>query len=347
MPGRFSHPFSVRAPALLLALVLLGCLVARETPAAQALAVSPVLYDYEIAPGTSKQGTIMLVNDTERQSTFSLEVKNFVALGEDGAQEYLDEETPTDLASWISVDQPTINLGPGESGQFPFIINVPKDAEPGGHYASVFFYRKPAASAGTGVGVAEKIGVLILVSIPGNVREDARIESFTIQGSNVRSHLPVYFDLRLRNLGSVHFRPRGSLVIRNVFGRVVQRVSANPKNAAVLPNSVRRVESVWANTLDTSSERGFWEDVKNEWRNFAFGRYRATAEIAYGSQANQLVSSSVTFWVIPWRLLLIAAGALLILIILVKLYNRLLIRTALKKDTQQRQKTKARSERVE
>lgn len=345
MPARALNRFAtLRLRVLLVAVIIVGCLVARGTPAAQALAVSPVLYDYEIAPGGSKQGTIMLVNDTEKRDTFSLEVKNFVALGEDGAQQYLDEKTPTDLASWVSVDQPTVTLGPGENGEFPFAINVPKDAEPGGHYASVFFYRQPGSTGNAGVGISEKIGVLLLVNVPGNIREDARIESFTLQGSGVRDRLPVYFDLRIRNMGSVHFRPRGSLVIRNIFGQVVQRVSANPKNAAVLPNSVRRVESVWANTLDEISDGGFWTGVKNEWRNFAFGRYQASVDVTYGSQASQLASSSLTFWVIPWRLMLLAFGALVVLVLFIKGYNRLLVRSALKKDARQRKKKSTPSE---
>jgi hypothetical protein len=318
--------------ATLLTTILFGCLIAHAAPAAQALAVSPVLYDYEIAPGAGKQGTITLVNDTETADTFSLEVKNFVAQGEEGAQQYLDEQEPSDLASWITVNRPSVTLGPGQSADFPFAVNVPSGAEPGGHYASIFFSRKASNANGTGVGIGGKVGVLILVNVPGDVREDARIESFNVQGPLIRDRLPVYFDLRIHNLGSVHFRPRGSLVVKNLFGRLVEQTSVNPKNAAVLPNSIRRVESVWANTLTEDPSTSFWSGVMNEWHNFAFGRYEATASVIYGSKAGQLASQSVTFWVIPWRILLIALGALVVLVALVKTYNALLVRSALKKD---------------
>lgn len=327
----------MRARLIAIFLVLVGCFfVVRAAPAAQALAVSPVLFDFEIAPGVSKQGTITIINDTETEDVFRLEVQNFVAEGEEGAQTYLDEQRPSDLASWVFVSKPTVTLGPGQSAEFPFVVNVPADAEPGGHYASVFFDRAPRSANGTGVGIGGKVGVLLLVNVPGNVREDAQIESFTLRGPAIRSALPAYFDLRIRNLGSVHFRPRGSLVIKNVFGRTVQRASANPKNAAVLPNSVRRVESVWAQSLVEEPETGFIGGLKNEWKNFAIGRYKAFVEISYGSQAHELTSTELSFWVIPWRLLTLVIVALIILIALIKMYNRLLVRSALRKESRRR-----------
>ena len=329
---------SLRFRLLIISAVLLGCFVARGTPAAQAIAVSPVLFDFDIAQGSSKQGAITIVNDTDQEDVFRLEVRNFVAMGEDGAQEYLEEKELTGLASWVSVNRPSVTLAPGQAAEFPFVVTVPKDGEPGGHYASVFFSRAPRQADGTGVGIGGKVGVLLLVNVPGDVREEAQIASFTLQGPKLRSHLPAVFDLRLRNLGSVHFRPRGSLVIRNMFGQEISRVPANPKNSAVLPNSVRRVESVWANTLDEELDSGFWAEVRNEWKNFAFGRYRATVDMSYGTQAKTLTSSEVVLWVIPWRLSLFALGGLFILIFLFRTYNRLLVRSALKKDARGRRR---------
>jgi hypothetical protein len=316
--------------------VIFGCIIARPTPAAQAIAVSPVLFDFDIAQGSSKQGTVTIINDTDQEDVFRLEVRNFIAMGEDGAQEYLEEQEPTGLASWVSVNRPSVTLAPGQSAEFPFVVTVPADGEPGGHYASIFFSRAPREANGTGVGIGGKVGVLVLVNVPGEVREEARIESLTLQGDAWRSHLPAVFDLRIRNLGSVHFRPRGSLIIRNIFGQEIVRVPANPKNSAVLPNSVRRVESVWANTLEEELETGFWAEVRNEWKNFAFGRYTATVDISYGAQKKSLISPQVVLWVIPWRLSLFALGGLFVLVLLLKGYNRLLVRSALKKESRRR-----------
>ncbi|HWQ99983.1 MAG TPA: hypothetical protein VN397_04035 [Candidatus Methylomirabilis sp.] len=297
--------------------------------AVRAMTVSPVLFEFDVAKGTSKQETIKIWNDTEQVQTYSLAVQNFVATGEDGAQEYLDEKEPTGLASWVIVDRPTVTLQPGESADFPFAVNVPADAEPGGHYATVFF-AVGSETAETGVGIASRTGVLLLVNVPGEIREDARVESFRLMGGGTLSRLPATFELRIRNLGSTHFRPRGTLVIRNLLGSVVTRVAANPKSSAVLPQSVRRVYSVWANTMEVPSG-GFWTEMKNEWRNFAFGRYTATVDMTYGSKNATIPTQTATFWVFPWRLTLIAALAVVAMFLLLKGYNTLIVRAALKR----------------
>ena len=324
-----------------------GCGLFLSAVQAQALAVSPVLYDFEIAPGSSRQSGITVTNETQQRETYTLNVENFVPSGECGQQSYVNEARPSGLASWIFPERPSVSLDPGQSAEFPFIVNVPRDAEPGGHYATIFFTQSGTRGEATGVGVGSEVGVLILVNVPGNVREDARIESFSLRGPTVRDRLPVYFDLRMRNLGSVHFRTRGTLIVKNMFGRVVQRAPANPNNVATLPASVRRVESVWARTLadepdqdpcfyppvkGASHEGGFIQDLRNEWDNFALGRYVASVEITYSSTAPALFSEEAVFWVIPWRMLLLMGIGIVLIGTLLKLYNRLLVSSALKKE---------------
>lgn len=296
---------------------------------ARAITVSPVLFDFEIAPGGSQQDTIRLINNTNERETFTLFVENFVASGEEGGQMYIHEEEPTDLASWVSVDAPTVTLDPGEMAEFPFLIQIPEDAEPGGHYASVFFSRGGGPDEASGVGITEQVGVLLLVRVPGDVMEQASVESFRITNGTVLNRLPAKFELRIRNTGSIHLRPKGTLVVKNVLGSVVTRLPANPNKSAILPSSIRRVESSWVKTLDIP-EGGFWTELKNEWRNFALGRYTASIDVTYGSQNKQLPSQQVCFWVIPWRILLVVLVLIVILIALIKGYNTILVRTALK-----------------
>lgn len=136
--------------------------------------------------------------------------------------------------------------------------------------------------------------------------------------------------LRIRNTGSVHFRPTGTLSVRNMWGGIVARVPANPKQSAVLPNSIRRLDTWWTKTTDIA-QGGFWAEVTNEWQNFALGRYSATVDVRYGSQNIPLEARTVTFWVLPWALGLLLLGAIIILLLGMNLYNRLIISAALKR----------------
>jgi hypothetical protein len=301
-----------------------------SAPSAFAMTISPVKFEFSVAPGSSVSGVVTLINETEKAETYALSVKNFIASGEVGAQTYLDEAEPAGLAAWVRADRPAVTLEPKTSAEIPFTISAPADAEPGGHYATIFFTRGPGAVDGSGVGIAEQVGALLLVSVPGNVREALEVDSFRIAGPSVMSRLPVALELRVRNAGSVHEKPAGTIDVRNMFGNVVARLDANPTRAAVLPNSIRRFSNGWQKSTD-GDVRGFFAGAKEEWRNFGFGKYTATVNATYGRLGTAIESRTVSFWIIPWRLMAIGASLATALVILILLYNRMLVRIVLRR----------------
>jgi hypothetical protein len=295
--------------------------------ALHATVVSPVEFDFDIAAGGSKEASVLVRNNTQETQTYSLSAMNFVPTGENGAQEYVRETSPTGLASWIVLARPSVTLPAGEQVQFPFLISVPANAVPGGHYATLFFSRAPAQ--GGSVGVVEKTGVLLLVRVTGEIHEEASIESFRlIEGSSLSS-LPADFELRISNRGSTHLRPTGEITIRNMFGNIVAKLPISPADAAILPASTRRFEGSWVKTT-ARADGGFWDGVSDEWNNFSLGRYSASANVSYGTQGQHL-ETSVSFWVFPWRLISTIIAGLIAAFVLIKLYNKLVLRSAMKK----------------
>lgn len=309
-------------------LMALACFSVSTHPVL-AFAISPVVVDLEVDPGTAAQGKVQITNTDGKDQTYYIGVQNFVAKGEDGAQDFLPESDITGLASWITPQTRSVRLGANETREFGYAVNVPKNAEPGGHYAAMFFSTVPLNSdRGSAVGVGAKTGLLFLLRVPGDIREDARIESFRVNSGQI-DRLPAYFEMRVRNLGNVHFKPEGNVVIKNFLGQEVAKVPLNPRKSSVLPNSIRRIDTVWAKTFDVSSG-GFFTELKNEWKNFAIGRYTAVAEGFYGVR-KQSLAASVVFWVVPWRLIVVTVFALLILVGCLKLYHRFVVNSAVKK----------------
>jgi len=309
-------------------LPLVGCIFLSS--AAHAITVSPVIIDQEIAPGMRVNGKLMVTNDGKSPQTYYVSVQTFVPMGEEGEQQYLDETDIKGLPSWFTFSDKAFTLESAKTKEVSYSIIVPPDGEPGGHYAAVFFSTTPEVEKDrTSIGVAAKTGIVFLVDVSGNVREQADIESFTAN-QPIYSHLPAMMSLRIRNTGSVHFRPTGTLSIRNMWGGIVARVPANPKQSAVLPNSIRRLDTWWVKSMDLAPG-GFWAEVTNEWQNFALGRYVATVDVHYGSQNIPLEARTVSFWVLPWALGLLLLGAIIILLLGMGLYNRLIISMALKR----------------
>lgn len=298
--------------------------------AAYAITVSPIVVDQELARGMRVSGRLMVTNDGKSAQTYYVSVQSFIPAGEDGEQQYLDEADLKGLPSWFRFNQESYTLTPGETAEIPYSIIAPQDAEPGGHYATVFFSTNPeAAGDRTAINLAAKTGIVFLVKVGGDVKESANIESFIVNQS-VFSHLPAMMSLRIRNTGSVHFRPVGTLTVRNMWGGIVARVPANPKKAAVLPNSIRRLDTWWTKSTDIA-DGGFIAGLTNEWRNFALGRYTAMVDVKYGSQNTSLEARTVSFWVLPWHMGLILLVLLAALLLLMKLYNKMIISSALKR----------------
>ena len=330
-------PTHIRTRVLqLLGSVLLG--LAFLPSMVSAITVSPVLFDNTVDPGQKVMGTIRLFNETQGTQTYYASVQNFVASGEEGQQSFLPESESYGLAKWIELDQPSVTLNAGQSKDFAWAINVPSDAEPGGQYAAIFFSTTPPANENSGIGIGAKTGVLMLVNVNGNVKEAATLESFKTvhqedlsNDSSFYDRLPVLFETRIQNDGSVHFAPTGRIYITDMFGHAVTDVDMNPDQSRVLPNSVRRVRAVWG--TETTPPTSFLGELQAEWNGLAFGRYTARLDGFYGKQRQEL-QGSTTFWVIPWRLLLVGLVGLIILLLLVRGYNRMVIAQAAKRSSE-------------
>lgn len=110
----------------------------------------------------------------------------------------------------------------------------------------------------------------------------------------------------------------------------VVSLDANKVAGNVLPGSVRRFEVRYGDKEAPAVSAPFFEHVSYQMDNFALGMYTASLSLTFGASGKAL--SSVTYFMFPWQLLTIVLVGLLIVVIvfivLVKHYNRWIIRQA-------------------
>ncbi|MDI6602777.1 MAG: hypothetical protein QME57_01480 [Patescibacteria group bacterium] len=297
---------------------------------ARALTISPPLMEIDVNPGDTVKKTIKIYNETEEENTYYSSVANFTARGEEGEPGFLESEETRgySLASWIEIDKSPFRLAKNERKEIPFIIRVPKNAEPGGHYGVIFFSTQPPVleKEQTAIGVLGKIGSLVLVRVAGEIREEGRLIEFdTADKKTFYNRLPVDFAFRFENTGNVHLKPRGEIQIVNLFGKQTAKIPVNLVGGNVLPESIRRFQSSWEKKNGSLAKgTGFFAELKNEKNNFALGRYKAEL-ILVGFEGG--VKS---LWIFPWRFLLVSLivliVAILLLVWLLKTYNKWIIR---------------------
>lgn len=293
-----------KALTLLGAIVLLAgitstFLVIHAQQANNGLSVHPSNFNITLNPGQSTTDTVTLDNLTSQTITLQAQLRNFTARGEQGGVNLTQDDTTYALAKWITVTPSTVTLAPHSSQEFTFTINTPVSAEPGGHFGSIVFATVPSTtSKGVGAALSQQVASLILLEVPGNVKEQADVVSFNTD-KLFYEFGPVNFETRVRNDGSVHITPSGAILVKGMFG---QEFNVPIQQNNVLPTATRIIPA----TLS---------------KHFLIGKYEATLVSTYGSKGEQL-SATTEFYAFPVRYGLILLGILVILFFFRKRFGK-------------------------
>lgn len=307
----------------------LSKVLAQQAPSpgsGQALEMSPTLVTLDADPGEELTLQVRLRNVSSDALIVSGEINDFVAGDELGAPRVIMEEdreefddNPYSIREWID-SVPEILLEPGEIEELTATISVPNNASPGGHYGIIRFSGTPPDLEDTGVSLAASVGTLVLLTVSGDITESAEVEEFMVvkdgETSRVYESQPLQLVQRIRNTGNVHIRVRGQVFIKDMFDRDLAAANVNLSQQNILPDSVRRFEQDIDSALIGNKR--------------LFGRYTANLELTYGDE--KTISDSITFWVIPYRLIgwiifVIVIGSLGLWLML-KRYRRRILKQA-------------------
>lgn len=272
-----------------------------------ALTVSPARVEITGDPGTTIQSEIEVFNEQEGAKTFFTSFENFEPSGDSGAPHFIGAKDG--LATWMQADSKVV-LESGARAVIPFSITIPADAEPGGHFAAVFFgSQAPGMQGGGEVSIGGKIGVLVLLRVSGEVAEGGGLLEFGVrEKQRFFSTLPIAFAYRINNTGGDRVVPRGEITIKNTLQITSAKLLANGKEGSVLPGSTRKFEVFWGEepmVSSTEEQAGFFGMALKELREFHFGWYTAKLDLVWGDGASQTAHSTYNFFVVPWRLLTI------------------------------------------
>jgi hypothetical protein len=332
------------APAGFLALALGLIAVLSSVGAAKALTISPPSIEFTVQPGNQAEFIVKLYNESADAQTLYMNATTFTSGPEDGIPVY-DFSTPKeDIATWVKLDPKPIVLEPQARKEVTVAIDVPADAAPGGHYGIVAFSSTPPVAEGAEkpqLAITQGIGTLLLVRVEGEVVESAQVRSFLPEAALNR--LPVTFTTTYQNTGNIHLKPTGTVTVTSLMKKVVATLPVNPVKTSTLPNSSRSYKTVWGAESAVKATAGnawakFWQEYGNERSNYAFGKYTATLALTAGQAGAVVTNATTTFWVFPWHIILVWGVAVIVLIILliilVKRYNRWVVGKAQQSDSQ-------------
>lgn len=254
---------------------------------AGSLWISPLKHEFTINPWESKNAIVKVSNNSDFAMTLYTSKEDFISWDDTWTPKFVKPEDQTSpelsLANWIKIEDENLTLAPKETREVRFTINVPKDWEPGWHYWAIFF--SPWASNNSQLAIVQRLWVLILINVPGDVKINGYTDKFTIGQKNKDNkfeektsfdNFPIDFNVLFKNDWNVHLKPTWKIEIldenntplKNIWKEVItspawayigeKMVDYIPLNDTlwnVLPKSQRKFESTWA---------GFWYTILNE-----------------------------------------------------------------------------------
>ena len=283
-----------------------------SAPMARAITVGPVRLEFFANPGDTVKGTVTVINDGAQEATFYPSFEKFT---EDNGNKIFTKET-SDIATWF-VGLPSVTLKAGEQKEIPFVMDIPRNAPPGGHFAVMWWSTAPPdAHNGQQVSIVTRAGILMYMTVAGDIKEDGALTRFTANGGgSFFFSYPISFSASFRNDGNIYEKPQGNVVVRNMLGLKSVTLPINEPGSNVLPQSTKSFDAVWQS---------------NPW---AFGLYYAVATLTYGQNSTP-VTASKWFFVLPlWNTIIVVFILIIIFWVLpvgIKRYNKWIVSQASK-----------------
>lgn len=289
------------------------------------LRISPVRNELTIKPGASQVIDVYLQNITNSPAQIKGVVNDFVASDDESGQPrpLLDDgdTAPTNSLKNYVDKISDFSLQPQEQKIIKVRVSIPANAAGGGYFGVVRFL--PATSdSSKNVSLSASVGSLILVTVPGDIKEQASVASFNVArydgesmgkasnffttGGKDSDGRALQSIVRIKNSGNIQVAPFGKMQLKK-SGKVLATYEINDvqPRGNVLPNSVRRF------TIDLGDKTS------------SFGRYTLEGNFGYGTNG-QLISTKTSFMVVPLPFILMSVGLLLVLVAALLVLPRML-----------------------
>lgn len=257
---------------------------------ALSLSLDPPIIEIHALPPAAITSSLNIQNKGDMQATLLIQLKPFQAKGENS---FLSKNVQI-LDNGVPVE--AVTLAPSQQKTLALKITIPPDTNTSDYYFSVVFIsQNPAeteqANSNSVSAVSlSQLGIAsnVLVSVGAKENPNATIEEFSSDLFFQKG--PVAFTVRVNNLGNQFIKPKGNIVIQNMFGQSIGKLDLASVN--ILSNSIRAIP----NTL--------WKE------NFLLGFYTATLNLSL-SNNGPTFTKSIRFFAFPLQ------GAIILVIILI------------------------------
>ncbi|MFO0703371.1 MAG: hypothetical protein U0525_01450 [Patescibacteria group bacterium] len=310
--------------------------------------LSPVFMNVSVQAGTTKRYSFKVTNNNSFDEVYRIAVIKYQP---DNKGSIIPSEfttTPDPTLSWFKFPVSKVTVPAKATEKIEFDISPAKDAFLG-YYFGIAVER--AAENYTEGGTTRVVGaptIPVLLEVTRMVGKDlvgidadsskykqGVLTSFKTT-SSWYEELPTEFEVTFKNTGKIHLVPFGEIFINQGKGTEIANIPINESNGNTLPNSQRTYKSIWNDGFivrePIKEADGQYRKDKNgnlqyktqiywdKLTKFRIGRYSAHAVLVYNNgQFDVPLEADLAFWIIPWKIILVIA--ILIALIIFGLRN--------------------------
>lgn len=282
------------------------------------LQVSPSPVVATIKPGEQDVIELKIRNAGSGKEKLKIEPRNFT-FNSKTQQLKLDENIAKDVASFTKFSDETFEINPGESFTEKVTVSLPEQS--GFSYSFALIISRQDNNQKTdekGRLLNGSVAVFCLINVdkPGATKS-IKIDSFEAS-QKVYEYLPAKFEVTFTNDGNTVMQPYGNIFIQrgNTDEQPISTLPVNNNNSYILPGTNRILSAEWSqgfpvNKKTVQSDGSSKESLVWDWStakisDIRFGQYTAKLVAVYNDGERDIpVVGEVTFWVIPWKIILL------------------------------------------
>lgn len=248
-------------------------------------------------------------------------IRAFKVNSQSGQIELSDSADPG-IEKIVSFSSPTFKIDAGEWFTQKLTINVPEDSGFTYSFATTISRaEKPTPVEGSS-SIEGSVAVFTLLSVdkPGAVRSFEVKDFFT--DKKVYEYLPTNFSIKIKNTGNIIVQPNGNIFIqRNSDDEYpISTLTLNKEGGYIIPDSERTFNSSWDEGFPRFEKNANSDQSKLIWNfsdasKFRIGKYTAKLVAVYDDGERDVpIVGEVSFWIIPWKQILMIVIALLLMV---------------------------------
>jgi hypothetical protein len=318
-------------PLFLTPLFLIGSFPQAAYAEGLSLKINPSVLQIRAQSSSEARAPFIIQNQSDQSIKLKIGYKLFnPEESQNGKVEFLSEpgskESIFEHIQVVDLENTPINtldLGPKQQKQLQVRVSLPENQPSSDYYFSLIFLHDIPPQTDQNSTIRDKKDQHTITTIQGGIATNVLLavgSRETAQGYIEEFSTPIYlqsgpvpFTINVKNSGLHYINPKGTIMIKNIFGQTVGKVEIPP--TAVLAGTTRSL-------LDKDQLQNAIKDEKNSkalWQErFLLGFYSANINIAMAPEG-PFYNQTVRFFAFPLHVLL---GLILLIALVVSIYLR-------------------------